>query len=269
MSKPKVYKNAKLHRIGTQNRTYEQWKEIFRDIPGRNTIDYRIKKGMSFIEAITYIKPNVIYAGEVYNQIEVLDVPINNNKAACKARCHCGKEFSPRISNLKLGTTKSCGCSYTTQNGLSKHPLYATWICMNNRCYNLADISYKNYGAKDVYVCKEWHKDNPHGLENFINDMYPSYLEATKDGLKVQLDKDKLAIPGQPKTYSKDTCCWLTYTDNNRRRKGIKLTVKTARYAKQQLSKGVHYKLIAKELKVHPATIHDLAMGKTWKDVNY
>lgn len=52
------------------------------------------------------------------------------------------------------------------EHGLSSHPLYLTWDNMMDRCYNQADISYKNYGARGLKVYKSWHK-----LENFIVDI--------------------------------------------------------------------------------------------------
>ena len=94
-------------------------------------------------------------------------------------------------------------------HGLSKHPMYPVWAAMNNRCNNPKDTDYKSYGAKGVYVCERWHKYNPDGLKNFVDDMYPTW----KKGLT--LDKDKLAKPGVVKCYSPETCCWLTISEQH------------------------------------------------------
>lgn len=48
---------------------------------------------------------------------------------------------------------------------------YTAWYNMNLRCYDKKHNSYKSYGAKDVQVCEEWRKTNPHGWYNFLADM--------------------------------------------------------------------------------------------------
>jgi hypothetical protein len=43
------------------------------------------------------------------------------------------------------------------RHGMSKHPLYRTWRDMINRCENLADPAYRNYGGRGIAVCEAWH----------------------------------------------------------------------------------------------------------------
>ena len=43
------------------------------------------------------------------------------------------------------------------KHGLSKHPLYSTWRNMLSRCENPADLSYRNWGARGIAVCPQWH----------------------------------------------------------------------------------------------------------------
>ena len=259
---------AKLYCIGSQCRKLDQWREIFGNtMPTDPAIKGRVKKGMFFIEAITWVKPDVIYVGEVYNGCEVLEVPIKEVKAKCKARCHCGKEFNPIIGTLKNGTSTSCGCSRKGTNkthGLHDHVLYQVWYDMNKRCNNPNSTAYYYYGAVGITVCPEWHWDNPNGLANFVDDMYPTY----KKGYK--LDKDIKAIKGQPKTYSKLTCCWVTTTDNNRAKSMTKLIENQVKEIKRRLATGLEkQKDIAADYNVSPCTISDIDTGKTWKDVNY
>lgn len=260
-----------LYTIGTQSRTLKQWKQIFGDtIPPEPTIKSRISRaGMTFFEAITYVKPDPIYVGEIYNEIEVLEVPIKKSKANCKARCYCGKEFWISIYSLKTGHTKSCGCYRKeiqgTQNkthGLSKHILYSPWKSMNERCNNPKDSCFHLYGGAGVTVCPEWHQNNPNGIKNFIRDMYTNYKEG------YQLDKDIRAIPGQPKVYSKDTTCWVSPTDNSRASSNTKLTVDQVKEIKQRLSLGHLQKDIAKDFNVAPGTVSSIKTSKTWRDIN-
>ena len=44
------------------------------------------------------------------------------------------------------------------QNAVSSK-LYGIWNGMKNRCYTRNSGSYKNYGAKGVRICDEWHYD--------------------------------------------------------------------------------------------------------------
>ena len=266
----------KLYTIGRQSRTLKQWREILgNSLPTDRVINLRMKdRNMTFIEAITYIKPQQIYEGEVYNNIEVLGNITRKEKSLvfCDVRCHCGKVFNTSAYKLKAKRTKSCGClnKRGAKHNLSYHPLFNVWNNLNNRCNNPKDKSYKNYGAKGVTVCWEWHKDNPDGCQNFIDDMYPSYLKATKDGSKVQLDKDKLAIPGQPKTYSRLTCCWLSQADNVKLRDKTNITKLTDEQVKQirlHRKNGMKFKDLTTMYDVNKSCISKIVNNISRKEV--
>jgi hypothetical protein len=55
-----------------------------------------------------------------------------------------------------------------TTHGLSKNPIFSTWINMMSRCYNSKNIGYSYYGGRGITVCERWHNS-----VNFIQDMYP------------------------------------------------------------------------------------------------
>lgn len=58
-------------------------------------------------------KPQYIdMTGERYGRVEVLEFAGSNENgnALWKCRCDCGVEFITCRSNLRNGTTKSCGC---------------------------------------------------------------------------------------------------------------------------------------------------------------
>ena len=108
---------------------------------------------------------------------------------------YCGKEFEIQKHSIKRGNTKSCGCQskkYNNPHGLTQHRLYKTWCQMKARCYNPKNKAYIDYGGRGVQVCERWLDIN-----NFIEDMYPSYQE----GLSI----DRIEVNGN---YEPDNCRW-------------------------------------------------------------
>lgn len=79
-------------------------------------------------------------------------------------------------------------------HGLRNHRLYKVWDGMIQRCNNSKNPNYKYYGGRNITICNEWHN-----IENFINDMYPSFI----DGLEL----DRIDVNGN---YCKDNCRWTT-----------------------------------------------------------
>ena len=114
---------------------------------------------------------------------------------------HCGKEFKTILASVKKGHTKSCGCFHgnTGKNithGLSSHRFYHTWSNMVDRCYNLKNKDYHNYGGKGIKVCEEWLD-----IKKFIEWADKTSIEGyTLD----RTDSDK--------GYSPDNCRWADKT---------------------------------------------------------
>lgn len=55
---------------------------------------------------------------------------------------------------------------YIATHGLSKHPLYRTWMLMMHRCYHINNPRYSSYGGRGITVYLPWHN-----VVNFINDI--------------------------------------------------------------------------------------------------
>ena len=83
---------------------------------------------------------------------------------------------------------------------------YEKWSSMISRCYNDKCTNYKNYGAKGITVCEEWHC-----YANFKKWYDENYYEI--DNEKVELDKDILFKNN--KIYSPETCIFVPKYINN------------------------------------------------------
>ena len=113
-------------------------------------------------------------------------------------------------SEFAKGSTNSCGCSTAqfisksrTTHGMSRHPVYAVWRSMIDRCKLPTHQAWANYGGRGIAVCGHWKK-----FENFWADMQAAY----RAGLTLErVENDR--------GYSKANCIWATHAEqaNNRR----------------------------------------------------
>lgn len=67
----------------------------------------------------------------------------------------------------------SCGCwkteyvdgellsfqGFAKAHGMSKQPLYKTWLKIRRRCYSPQAHNYKHYGGRGIVLCDEWRED--------------------------------------------------------------------------------------------------------------
>ena len=127
-------------------------------------------------------------------------------RAYWPCKCDCGQQTSVSTSDLTRSKgTKSCGCISAerfTTHGRCKHEIYGRWRGFMARCYNEQDTGYHNYGGRGIVVCDRWHN-----IDNFIEDMYPSY----KKGLSL----DRIDVN---RDYSLDNCRWATDFEQNKNR---------------------------------------------------
>ncbi len=137
--------------------------------------------------------------------------------------CECGRRRLVTLSNLRCGSTRSCGClrqekcavigsivGPETVHGHARRgaesPEYRSWQAMKNRCTNKRLKAWKNYGGRGISVCARW----ANSFENFLSDMGPR-PEGTS------LDR----FPDNDGNYEPGNCRWATRKQqqaNKRRR---------------------------------------------------
>lgn len=124
--------------------------------------------------------------------------------------CDCGKNSTPKISNLKTGVSYSCGCWRAERfskifktHGMTKTREYITWLSMKARCKDKKHKDWKYYGGRGVKVCSRW----VNSFENFYKDMGPRPKDKSLDRINPYSN------------YKPSNCRWATLTEqaNNKR----------------------------------------------------
>jgi hypothetical protein len=182
-----------------------------------------------FIGVTMFIRGEImkkeIYINKKFGRITIIDFFKNEKKEVlCKCICDCGNVKNINWQSLKRNITLSCGClrnervkEKNSTHGMSNTSIYDIWSSMISRCKNINNKFYKNYGGRNIGVCKSWES-----FENFYEDMGNQPFE------KAQLDRID-----NDKEYNKENCRWVTKNQNNSNRGSFKN--KTSNY------KGVYY----------------------------
>lgn len=152
---------------------------------------------------------NPIEVGTVFGRLTVISQAIptseGNSYRYYPCKCSCGNTTSPRKDTLLNGQSKSCGClakevasERARTHGLSKHRIADKYYSMLKRCNNPKRKDYKHYGGRGITICPRW-ADKSTGLANFIEDMYPSYIEG--------YELERMNNDGN---YEPGNCTWAT-----------------------------------------------------------
>ena len=79
---------------------------------------------------------------------------------------------------------------------------------MKDRCYNSKSVAYKNYGERNITICKEW-----------LEDKYNFYIWALRNGFDISLTLDR--IDNNCGYYPKN-CRWVDRKMQNNNKRNIK-----------------------------------------------
>ena len=141
--------------------------------------------------------------GMRFGRLVAMEREINGPKnVSWRCKCDCGTEKWIRLSHLRSGNTRSCGCgaSDASRKRSTKHGMYGTrtyriWMLMHQRCSNPKSTSYPFYGALGVRVCGAWAT-----FERFFADMGECPGDAHS------LDR----FPDRKGNYEANNCRWAT-----------------------------------------------------------
>lgn len=156
--------------------------------------------------------------------------PCGTTRKMWRCRCDCGNEVIVNTSNLRNGTTKSCGCwkhekikEFNTKHGGVHDRLYGIWKNMKRRCNNPKDSHYDTYGGKGIRVCEEWNE-----YEHFKNWAYANGYDDSAEFQKCTLDR--IDNDGD---YEPSNCRWVdkiaqannTSKNHHVELNGVKMTI--------------------------------------------
>jgi hypothetical protein len=116
-----------------------------------------------------------------------------------RCRCQCGNVLIVRLTNLKRGGAKSCGCSRGTHHR-SKTKEYRIWSALIARCTVPGSVNWLRYGAQGITVCDRW----KNSFVAFWEDMGPK-----PDGMSLERINNRLG-------YSPENCKWATLHEQSR-----------------------------------------------------
>ena len=123
--------------------------------------------------------------------------------------CECGNHTYVSTHDLLSGHTRKCNkCGFGISPKVVYKRIYDAWRMMIQRCENPKAQAYKNYGARGICVCDEWHD-------------YNTFLAwSLSHGYEDHLTIDRRDVNGN---YEPDNCRWITDKEQNNNRRNNRL----------------------------------------------
>lgn len=149
------------------------------------------------------------YTMKIIKDLGMVVSPSNPKRGIHKALMECSKckkHFEVRVCSSASKKQTTCS-SCTADHAMYKHPLYAIWNTIKQRCYNTKRKDYHRYGGVGVTMCDQWKDD----VTAFIG-----WCEKHGWSSDLVIDKDikssQLGIV--PASYSPATVSFVTPQEN-------------------------------------------------------
>lgn len=152
--------------------------------------------------------------GNTYGRLTIIsaDLPHEGSGRKVECLCECGNKKLVRLSHLKAGKIKSCGCWHDesaklvkTTHGLTKTFEHRIWVGMKNRCYNKNSPIYSYYGGRGIKVCDRW----KNSFQDFLSDV------GFAPSKKHSIDR----FPNKDGDYEPNNFRWATDIEQSRNRR--------------------------------------------------
>jgi hypothetical protein len=153
--------------------------------------------------------------GQRFGRWKVIEKTGNTRGGAAlwQCVCDCGGTGIVTGVDLRSGKSTSCVCAkartgranLTTHGGTGTR-LHRIWKAMNTRCTNERSAGFKNYGARGISVCNEWHS-------------FVAFRDwALQNGYSDSLYIERKDVNG---SYCPDNCTWATRLQQNVNRRFV------------------------------------------------
>lgn len=166
-----------------------------------------------------------------------------------RCRCRCGFEREMAVTTLATGQSTKCRrCGSPSKHRMSASRVYKIWVLMKRRCVSPSgEKERRNYAGRGIGISERWMTFEP-----FFADMGEPPAGYVID----RINNDGNYEPGN--------CRWTTVRENNRNRRGNRLTAEQAREIRESIDKTG---FLAARFGVSLSTINDIRFGRTWSGI--
>lgn len=170
--------------------------------------------------------------GSRVSRLTIIGSRFINHKRTYECQCDCGKIVYATKNDLLNGKVKSCGClsiERATKHHLCGSKIYRAWAAMKDRCTNVNNPRYNDYGGRGITLCQEWMQ--------FAKFYRWSIVEGGYNALKRGLSIDRI---DNNKGYSPKNCRWVTNSiQQNNKRNNLYVEYQGKKYTASELAKKV------------------------------